>query len=120
MYVFHNNNISNANTVHRSTLLDFDECSASPPVCDVNSNCQNNVGSYTCSCKTGYNGDGKTCTGKMVGYNTEIAKEKSALLSLTFTIRNATIPSTFHPPFPSRFCFSDVKTGETDGSQALE
>ena len=43
---------------------DIDECSASSPVCDVNGNCQNNGGSYLCSCKTGYTGDGKSCSGK--------------------------------------------------------
>ena len=45
-------------------LLDIDECSASPPVCDVNANCSNTRGSYICTCKEGYNGDGKTCGGR--------------------------------------------------------
>ena len=45
-------------------LLDIDECSASPPVCDVNANCSNTRGSYICTCKAGYNGDGKTCGGR--------------------------------------------------------
>ena len=46
--------------------LDVDECSASMPVCDVNADCKNTRGSYRCSCKTGFTGDGKTCTGKRV------------------------------------------------------
>jgi hypothetical protein len=29
--------------------------------CDSNAACTNSVGSYTCACKTGYSGDGKTC-----------------------------------------------------------
>ncbi|XP_078346733.1 microfibril-associated glycoprotein 4-like isoform X2 [Oculina patagonica] len=41
---------------------DVDECSASISVCDVNADCQNTVGSYICSCKAGFTGDGKTCT----------------------------------------------------------
>ena len=45
-------------------FLDIDECSASPPVCDVNANCSNTRGSYICTCKAGYNGDGKTCGGR--------------------------------------------------------
>ena len=45
-------------------FLDIDECSASPPVCDVNANCSNTRGSYICTCKAGYNGDGKICRGR--------------------------------------------------------
>ncbi|CAH3168554.1 unnamed protein product [Porites lobata] len=44
-------------------FLDIDECSASSPVCDVNANCSNTRGSYICTCKAGYNGDGKICRG---------------------------------------------------------
>ena len=41
--------------------IDINECSFSPSVCDVNANCQNNAGSYTCSCNAGFIGDGNTC-----------------------------------------------------------
>lgn len=46
------------------TLLnvDVDECSAFPNICDTNAGCQNTDGSYLCNCKTGYTGDGKTCS----------------------------------------------------------
>ena len=47
-----------------SVCLDVDECTASPSVCDVNANCKNTRGSYSCTCKTGFSGDGKTCRGK--------------------------------------------------------
>ncbi|XP_068705713.1 uncharacterized protein [Montipora foliosa] len=40
---------------------DADECTASSPVCDVNAFCNNSIGSYNCTCKPGYFGDGKTC-----------------------------------------------------------
>jgi len=43
--------------------IDINECSASPAPCDVNANCQNTKGSYLCSCKPGFTGDGKTCKG---------------------------------------------------------
>ena len=46
-----------------SLLSDINECSASAGVCNVNANCQNTPGSYLCSCKPGYSGDGKTCKG---------------------------------------------------------
>ncbi|CAH3168575.1 unnamed protein product [Porites lobata] len=40
---------------------DIDECGASTPVCDINANCSNTRGSYLCTCRAGYTGDGKTC-----------------------------------------------------------
>ena len=30
--------------------------------CDVNANCTNEIGSYRCSCKAGFTGDGRTCS----------------------------------------------------------
>ena len=43
---------------------DVDECNASSPVCDSNANCSNTRGSYICTCRAGYTGDGKTCRGR--------------------------------------------------------
>ena len=43
---------------------DVDECSTSSPVCDSNAKCSNTRGSYICTCKSGYTGDGKTCQGR--------------------------------------------------------
>ena len=31
--------------------------------CDVNANCTNTIGSYKCTCKLGYIGDGRLCLG---------------------------------------------------------
>ena len=44
--------------------LDIDECSEDSDGCAQN--CANTVGSYTCSCNTGYNlaSDGRSCTGE--------------------------------------------------------
>ena len=44
-------------------FLDLDECTTGSHSCDVNSVCQNTVGSYKCSCNAGYTGDGKPCDG---------------------------------------------------------
>lgn len=46
-------------------FTDIDECSIVPSVCDPNADCQNNDGSYLCSCQPGFIGDGKTCRGNM-------------------------------------------------------
>ena len=46
-------------------FVDDNECVKTPPVCDINTNCKNTLGSYLCSCKEGFKGDGKTCQGKI-------------------------------------------------------
>ena len=45
------------------SLTVTDECDASIRVCDVNAHCQNSLGSYRCTCKAGFSGDGhpKAC-----------------------------------------------------------
>ena len=46
-------------------VLDIDECSTNSHSCDVNAVCGNTLGSYTCACKPGYSGNGRTCSGKL-------------------------------------------------------
>jgi hypothetical protein len=41
---------------------DINECDDDPEICGMNANCTNTVGSYTCSCSSGYTGDGIMCT----------------------------------------------------------
>lgn len=43
---------------------DMDECTSNYHICDNNAVCQNTEGSYTCSCKAGYTGNGKICSGE--------------------------------------------------------
>ena len=44
--------------------VDRDECQdPSTNDCDKNAICENNVGSFECSCKKGFTGNGKTCQG---------------------------------------------------------
>ena len=47
------------------TTSDIDECSGEQNNCSVNSTCTNTVGSYLCSCFSGYEdeGMGYVCTG---------------------------------------------------------
>ena len=46
-------------------IIDVDECTASSSMCHENAFCNNTLGSYNCTCKPGYYGDGKTCKGKI-------------------------------------------------------
>ena len=45
---------------------DINECESNDSNnCDENAQCSNTEGSYTCSCNTGYTGDGVICTSKL-------------------------------------------------------
>ena len=46
-----------------NSFLDIDECNATPSPCDVNALCTDTTGSFTCTCNTGFTGDGFTCAG---------------------------------------------------------
>jgi len=48
-----------------SVFLDKDECLLGEDNCHVNAVCSNTFGSFNCSCKEGYSGDGITqCKGE--------------------------------------------------------
>ena len=42
--------------------VDLDECLSDP--CHSNATCNNTIGSFTCTCVSGYSGDGFLCSGK--------------------------------------------------------
>ena len=43
-----------------SFIIDIDECLV-PDVCDINAQCDNTHGNFTCTCNTGYTGNGVSC-----------------------------------------------------------
>ena len=43
---------------------DINECTIGTDNCDVHAVCTNTVGSFICTCRSGYDGDGITCSGK--------------------------------------------------------
>ena len=47
----------------RDVCVDVDECKESPQICHQLANCTNLPGAYSCTCKQGYVGSGKFCTG---------------------------------------------------------
>jgi len=55
------NDVPCNNCFNFTCFSDLDECSTYTYNCDVNANCINNVGSYSCTCKSGYTGNGQTC-----------------------------------------------------------
>ena len=44
--------------------LDTNECSEGKHDCDVNAECNNTLGSYRCTCKDEYEGNGTNCIGQ--------------------------------------------------------
>jgi len=45
-------------------LADINECELEVPPCGSNANCSDTDGSFICTCRTGFEGNGFTCTGK--------------------------------------------------------
>ena len=42
-------------------LADVDECALGTDSCDVNAQCNDTVGSFECTCNSGFIGDGRIC-----------------------------------------------------------
>ena len=57
-------------------LPDIDECALKTDNCDSNANCTNTKGTYNCTCKEGYLGDGFNCTGKEISLIGKLLQHK--------------------------------------------
>jgi len=49
-------------------IIDVNECLANNGGCNPNAICENTIGSYNCSCKVGYSGNGTSCEGNVLFY----------------------------------------------------
>ena len=47
-------------------IADINECETGKHNCDANAICSNTIGSFVCTCKPGYSGNGVKCTGETV------------------------------------------------------
>ena len=47
-------------------VVNIDECTDGADDCDENAQCIDTPGSFTCTCNTGYDGDGLNCTSKQI------------------------------------------------------
>jgi len=45
------------------SIESLDECTRGDHQCHQNAACTDTIGSYTCECNTGFEGDGRNCTG---------------------------------------------------------
>jgi cysteine-rich repeat protein len=45
-----------------STCIDINECGLQTDNCDANATCNNTMGGFSCTCNTGFSGNGVTCT----------------------------------------------------------
>lgn len=57
------------------TYADVDECATLENDCHENANCTNNVGSYYCTCITGYTGNGTLCEGMTQTFHKDLVKK---------------------------------------------
>ena len=48
-------------SLYKSFFLDINECELKSDECFSNAECTDTVGSYKCSCKKGFEGDGTVC-----------------------------------------------------------
>ena len=58
---------------------DMDECINDMNNCAEQAMCNNNDGSFICTCNTGYSGNGATCSGKLTNTSIACSKIQSSL-----------------------------------------
>ena len=70
---------------YSETLIaaDIDECLEELHSCHANATCTNTVGSFTCACLNGYNGNGNFCPGKGFKSNVEFNQSINKLFTLS-------------------------------------
>ena len=74
---------------HFHCNADIDECESDDMNnCHENAQCTNTVGTFTCSCKPGYTGDGAACTSKLIMERLHHIMQFRSPLGCTETLRS--------------------------------
>ena len=60
----------------------MDECADKTHDCDMNADCNNTLGSYECSCKDGYHGNGTNCSGNLFSHFLRFLLSKAEIIGL--------------------------------------
>ena len=68
----------------------MDECKFNISDCDVNANCTNTFGSYKCTCKVGYIGDGRSCSGNFEDDLIDISQKKLSFVNCLIILSSVT------------------------------
>ena len=61
------------------TCQNINECKQAKTPCSINASCKDTDGSYTCTCKTGFIGDGVKCAGELFTYSTLLPRNSQTL-----------------------------------------
>ena len=64
-------------------MVEINECLLSP--CHAKAICNNTEGSYTCTCDSGYSGDGILCNGRRLLVSNTLIMRKTLLEHLKYT-----------------------------------
>ena len=68
----------------------MDKCKFNISDCDVNANCTNTFGSYKCTCKVGYIGDGRSCSGNFEDDLIDISQKKLSFVNCLIILSSVT------------------------------
>ena len=75
----------------------MNECASNPDPCDANADCVDTDGSYNCTCRTGFTGNGLFCEGNKI--NDEIFMQMTGVGILVF----------YQDPFQINLHFENIK-----------
>ena len=101
-------------------VLDINECSLETDNCDSNAFCTNTEGSFTCTCKSGFQGDGIICTGvyklhQILLFKFRLKQYCSIGREHVFHVLPVFLQSMFYPSWDSPFSNTDIDECSTGG-----